>query len=61
MSGEFINNREWCETILKDSRRNYKDMVSWGVEFPPEVEEKLDLIISKIESLERKIDNLNKD
>ena len=38
VSGEFINNREWCETILKDSRRNYKDMVSWGVEFPPDVE-----------------------
>lgn len=35
-SGEYINNRPWCEIILKDSWQIYQDMVSWGVEFPPD-------------------------
>ena len=31
--GEYINNREWTEIILKDSYDRYQDLVSWGVEF----------------------------
>jgi len=31
--GEYINNREWTEIILKDSYARYQDLVSWGVEF----------------------------
>jgi succinate dehydrogenase/fumarate reductase flavoprotein subunit len=31
--GEYLNNREWTETVLKDSYARYKDLVSWGVEF----------------------------
>jgi succinate dehydrogenase/fumarate reductase flavoprotein subunit len=35
-SGEYINNREWCEIILRESLAVYQDLVSWGVEFHPE-------------------------
>jgi succinate dehydrogenase/fumarate reductase flavoprotein subunit len=35
-SGEYINNRDWCEVILKDSLAIYQDMVAWGVEFHPD-------------------------
>jgi len=31
--GEYVNNREWTETILKDSYARYQDLVAWGVEF----------------------------
>jgi succinate dehydrogenase/fumarate reductase flavoprotein subunit len=31
--GEYINNRDWTETILLDSYARYQDLVSWGVEF----------------------------
>jgi len=31
--GEYINNREWTETILRDSYDRYQDLVSWGVVF----------------------------
>ena len=36
-NGEYINNQEWTETILKDSLATYQDLVSWGVKFPVEV------------------------
>jgi succinate dehydrogenase/fumarate reductase flavoprotein subunit len=32
-SGEYLNNREWTETVLKDSYDRYMDMVSWGIDF----------------------------
>jgi succinate dehydrogenase/fumarate reductase flavoprotein subunit len=35
-TGEYINNREWCEVVLKDSLAIYRDMVAWGVEFHPD-------------------------
>lgn len=35
-SGEYINDRRWCELILKDSLQIHEDMVSWGVEFHPD-------------------------
>ena len=31
--GEYLNNREWTETVFKDSFARYRDLVSWGVEF----------------------------
>jgi succinate dehydrogenase/fumarate reductase flavoprotein subunit len=31
--GEYLNNRLWTETVLKDSYARYKDLVSWGIEF----------------------------
>jgi succinate dehydrogenase/fumarate reductase flavoprotein subunit len=34
-AGEYINNREWCEVVLKDSLAIYQDMVAWDVEFHP--------------------------
>jgi succinate dehydrogenase/fumarate reductase flavoprotein subunit len=40
-SGEYINNRQWCEVILKDSLAIYEDMVSWGVEFHPDWRENI--------------------
>ncbi len=30
---EYINNREWGETVLKDSYARYQDLASWGVKF----------------------------
>jgi succinate dehydrogenase/fumarate reductase flavoprotein subunit len=35
IDGEYINHRDWCEIILKDSLAIYQDLVSWGVQFPP--------------------------
>ena len=40
-SGEYINNRDWCEVVLKDSLAVYQDMVSWGVKFPPDWRENM--------------------
>jgi succinate dehydrogenase/fumarate reductase flavoprotein subunit len=31
--GEYVNNREWTEIVLKGSYARYQDLVSWGVEF----------------------------
>ncbi|MBW1912755.1 MAG: FAD-binding protein [Deltaproteobacteria bacterium] len=31
--GEYINNREWTEIVLRDSFERYQDLISWGVEF----------------------------
>jgi len=31
--GEYLNNRDWVEICLKESRNRYDDMVSWGVPF----------------------------
>jgi succinate dehydrogenase/fumarate reductase flavoprotein subunit len=36
--GEYINNREWTDILLKDSWATYLDLVAWGVEFPVENE-----------------------
>jgi succinate dehydrogenase/fumarate reductase flavoprotein subunit len=33
-NGEYLNNREWTEIIMKDSLATYKDLLSWGVHFP---------------------------
>ena len=35
-TGEYINNREWSDIVLKDSYGRYQDLVSWGVEFVEE-------------------------
>jgi len=31
--GQYMVNREWVETVLKDSYARYQDLVSWGVVF----------------------------
>jgi len=31
--GEYVNNREWTETVFRDSYARYQDLLSWGVEF----------------------------
>lgn len=31
--GEYVNNREWIELILKRSYERYRELVSWGVPF----------------------------
>lgn len=31
--GEYINNREWDEIVLKDSLKIYRDLISWGAKF----------------------------
>lgn len=31
--GEYLNNREWTEIVIKDSYERYQDLLSWGVEF----------------------------
>lgn len=37
-AGKWISNRPWCEAILNESKKNYHDMLSWGIEFPPDEE-----------------------
>ena len=32
--GEYINNRDWTEAVIKDSHLRYQDLVSWGAKFP---------------------------
>ncbi|MBW1888834.1 MAG: FAD-binding protein, partial [Deltaproteobacteria bacterium] len=34
--GEYLNNREWSEIVLKESYARYQDLVGWGVKFPIE-------------------------
>jgi succinate dehydrogenase/fumarate reductase flavoprotein subunit len=34
INGEYLNNRDWDEIILKESWAAYQDLVAWGVEFP---------------------------
>ena len=31
--GEYVNNREWDEIIIRESYPRYRDLVSWGVPF----------------------------
>lgn len=31
--GEYVNNREWTETVFRDAHDRYQDLLSWGVEF----------------------------
>jgi len=31
--GEYINNREWTETVLRDSYARFQDLMSWGIVF----------------------------
>jgi succinate dehydrogenase/fumarate reductase flavoprotein subunit len=33
-NGEYLNDRDWTEIILRDSYGTYQDLVSWGVQFP---------------------------
>ena len=40
-TGEYVNNREWTEIVLKDSYDRYQDLISWGVEFVKEKDGKL--------------------
>lgn len=35
-SGEYLNDRQWTEIVLRDSYERYRDLVSWGVEFVEE-------------------------
>ena len=32
-AGEYVNNREWDEIIIKESHAIYQEIVSWGVQF----------------------------
>lgn len=34
--GEYLNNRDWVEIILRESYARYRDLVSWGVPFASE-------------------------
>ena len=36
VKGEYLNDHDWAEIILKDSFTTYLDLASWGVEFPIE-------------------------
>jgi succinate dehydrogenase/fumarate reductase flavoprotein subunit len=31
--GEYINNRDWTERVMKDSYARFQDLVSWGIPF----------------------------
>lgn len=31
---EYLNNRDWSRTVVKESWATYRDLVDWGVEFP---------------------------
>jgi succinate dehydrogenase/fumarate reductase flavoprotein subunit len=31
--GEYLNNQDWSETVLKESLDRFKDIIAWGVEF----------------------------
>jgi len=31
--GEYVNHREWTETVFRESHERFRDLVSWGVEF----------------------------
>jgi len=33
-NGEYLNDHEWTEVIMRDSLATYEDLVSWGVQFP---------------------------
>jgi len=37
--GEYLNNREWNEIILKNSYARYRDLISWGINFVEEEDE----------------------
>jgi succinate dehydrogenase/fumarate reductase flavoprotein subunit len=37
VDGEYINHREWCDIIVRESYDVYQDLVSWGIDFPPDV------------------------
>lgn len=32
-AGEYVNDREWSEIVLKESYERYRDLASWGVKF----------------------------
>jgi succinate dehydrogenase/fumarate reductase flavoprotein subunit len=32
-TSEYVNKRDWCEILFKDSYGRFQDLVSWGVEF----------------------------
>lgn len=34
--GEYVNDREWTEIILRESLSTYQDLVAWGADFPIE-------------------------
>jgi succinate dehydrogenase/fumarate reductase flavoprotein subunit len=36
--GEYLNNRDWDEVILKESWAAFQELIAWGVEFPVEVD-----------------------
>ena len=38
---EYINNREWGEIIFKESYERYQELISWGVEFEKDNNDKL--------------------
>ena len=40
--GEYINNREWTEIVLKESWTTYQALDSWGVDFTPESVKSID-------------------
>lgn len=44
VEGEYINNREWDEAILKDSLSIHQDLADWGVKFPPYTAESVKMI-----------------
>jgi succinate dehydrogenase/fumarate reductase flavoprotein subunit len=33
-NGEYLNDRDWTEIIMRDSLATFEDLVSWGVKFP---------------------------
>lgn len=32
-TGEYVNNRDWIEIVLKDSYARYRDLISWDIPF----------------------------
>ncbi|MEM2103904.1 MAG: FAD-dependent oxidoreductase, partial [Candidatus Bathyarchaeia archaeon] len=42
--GEYVNDPEWTETVLKDSWQIYQDLVSWGADFRFESEDNAQIV-----------------
>ena len=37
VDGEYINHREWCDIIVRESYNVYQDLVGFGIPFPADV------------------------
>jgi succinate dehydrogenase/fumarate reductase flavoprotein subunit len=56
---EYINNRQWTEIILKDSWGTYRDLVSWGSDFPVPEDQRKDFDLININRGRRPVADQN--